>query len=125
MALGAKYAMMRKEEVESLDELTQQTYFNAASKRNDQADAVGAGGHFGITPKKKLQDKAYKLNAWGRESERVKERRAIKKSISPATKRAIGMHETVEEVQIDERTIAKKTAYLKSLRQRILANKGK
>ena len=122
MALGAKYSMMRKEDME-LDELTQQTYFNAADKRNDQAKEVGEIGHYGIAPQKKLQDKAYKLNAWGRQSERDKEIRNIKKSLSPATKRAVGVREDME--QIDERSIAKKTAYLKSLRQRILANKGK
>ena len=122
MALGAKYSMMRKEDME-LDELTQQTYFNAADKRHDQANAVGNLGHYGIAPQKKLQDKAYKLNAWGRQSERDKEIRNIKKSLSPATKRAVGVREDME--QIDERSIAKKTAYLKSLRQRILANKGK
>ena len=117
------------EEVESLDELNQQTYFNAAEKRVAQADNVAKIGHSGIAPEKKLRNRAARLNLWGHMGEKEKENRAIKKSLSPATKRAIGMRaearawESIE--QIDERTIAKKTAYLKSLRQRILANKGK
>jgi hypothetical protein len=96
-------APFQKEEVH-LDELNQQTYFNAADKRNNQAKAVGEIGHYGIAPQKKLQDKAYKLNAWGRQSERNKEINNIKKSLSPATKRAVGVRESIEEKvqQLDE-----------------------
>jgi len=104
---NSEYLMKKKES--SLDELNQQTYFNAADKRNNQAKAVGEIGHSGIAPQKKLQDKAYKLNAWGRQSERNKEINNIKKSLSPATKRAAGVRESIEEKvqQLDE--ISKKT----------------
>jgi len=89
-------APFQKEEVH-LDELNQQTYFNAATKRAAQAANVAKMGHSGIAPEKKLKDKAYNLNAWGNGSEKEKENRAIKKSLSPATKRAIGVRESIEE----------------------------
>lgn len=87
------FMKMKKEEVEQVDELKQSTYASAAEKRDKQAKTADDVNLFKSSDA--LKNKAYALR-----------KHAFKKSLSPATKRNIGMKEDIE--QVDE-VITKKT----------------